>query len=129
MNIEIGGTTPGTSFDQLAITGNATLNGVLALAQFGGFVPGTTDSYRFLTTGGTISGAFSTILVPTAFAGMSLSYQSQFTDAVASPIGPGAPASAINTLIAATQQPILILEEKKILTEEEKKNLGPSCTP
>ena len=129
LNIEIGGTTPGTGFDQLAVTGNATLNGVLALVQFGGFVPASTNGFRFLTTGGTISGAFSTVLVPTAFAGMSLSYQSQFTDALASPIGPGAPASAINTLIAATQQPILIVEENKPLTEEEKKNLGPSCSP
>ena len=129
LNIEIGGTTPGTGFDKLAITGNATLNGVLAIIQSGGFVPAVNDGFRFLTTGGTISGTFSTILVPAAFAGMSLTYQSQLTDALASPIAPGAPASVTNQLIAATQQPILLLEEKKILTEEEKKQLGPSCVP
>ena len=130
LNIEIGGTTPGTGFDKLDITGNATLNGVLTIVPFGNFVATPADSYRFLTTGGTISGTFSTIVVPTAFAGFSLNYQSQFTDALASPFTSSTPGAATNQLIAATKQNILVVEEdKKILTEEEKKKLGPTCAP
>ncbi len=120
LNIEIGGVIPGTGFDKVAVTGNATLNGVLAIAQFGNFVPASTDGFRFLTTGGTINGTFSTILVPAAFAGMSFSYQSQFTDALASAQISSAPQSSTNMLIAATQ-PIVIYEEKEAFTEEQKK--------
>lgn len=120
LNIEIGGATPGTGFDKVAVTGNATLNGVLAVAQFGNFVPASTDGFRFLTTGGTINGTFSTILVPAAFAGMSFSYQSQFADALASTQISSAPQSSTNMLIAATQ-PIVIYEEKEVFTEEQKK--------
>lgn len=49
MNIEIGGPSPGTDFDKVAITGTATLAGVLNVTLINGFVPPPGSTYQFLT--------------------------------------------------------------------------------
>ena len=51
VRIEIGGLTAGTGFDQLNITGNATLDGTLSVGLIGGFVPISGDSFRVLSFG------------------------------------------------------------------------------
>jgi Putative Ig domain/PKD domain/RTX calcium-binding nonapeptide repeat (4 copies) len=47
--IELAGTTPGVSFDQLVITGTANLDGTLAVSALGGYLPNFGDSFRVLT--------------------------------------------------------------------------------
>jgi hypothetical protein len=61
--IEVKGTSPGTGFDRLAVTGNATLDGTLAVTTTG-VQPG---SFKVVDVGGTTSGNFSS----TQFTGQS----------------------------------------------------------
>ena len=72
--IEIGGTTPGTEFDQLIIDGDVSLAGtleVLFVGLEGGtpFAPAANDSFEFLTATGTRNGTFDTLLLPDGFSG------------------------------------------------------------
>jgi hypothetical protein len=60
LQIKIGGLTPGDEFDQLKITGQATLDGTLAVSLISGFVPNTGDSFSVLTFG-SVSGVFAAI--------------------------------------------------------------------
>lgn len=64
---EIAGTAPGTQFDQLAVTGNATLDGTLAIAS-GSFVPALTDTFKIITGAATRTGTFAQ-LTGASFAG------------------------------------------------------------
>jgi len=48
LNIEIGGPTPGVDYDQLQITGNATLGGTLNIGLTNGFRPGNGDNFEVL---------------------------------------------------------------------------------
>ena len=50
LEVEIGGTTPGTQFDLLAVSGAATLDGTVAYTQIGGFEPAFADEFQFLTS-------------------------------------------------------------------------------
>jgi filamentous hemagglutinin family protein len=77
LQIELGGTAAGSSFDQLTVSGNAALDGALVVTQFGSFVATPADTFNIITTGGTVSGAFSSVVVPFVFTGLSSSYQSQ----------------------------------------------------
>src|SRR5262249_38228662 len=58
--VEIGGPNPGTDFDQLPITGQATLDGTLTVNLINGFVPNAGDSFPVLTFGSG-TGVFATI--------------------------------------------------------------------
>jgi hypothetical protein len=58
--IEIGGPNAGTDFDQLNITGQATLGGTLTVNLINGFVPKSGDSFQIMTFGSE-SGVFATI--------------------------------------------------------------------
>ncbi len=49
LNIEIGGTSPGTGYDQLVITGTATLGGTLNVSLINGFTPASGDTFQILT--------------------------------------------------------------------------------
>jgi len=49
LNIEIGGVTAGTQFDQLQIGGSATLNGTLNVSLINSFVPATGNTFPILT--------------------------------------------------------------------------------
>lgn len=48
LTIEIGGTTPGTEFDQLSVGGTATLGGTLNVSLINGFVPGSSDQFSIM---------------------------------------------------------------------------------
>src|SRR5262249_29196709 len=58
--IEIGGPNAGADFDQLAVTGQAALDGTLTVNLTGGFVPSSGDSFQVLTFGAG-TGVFATI--------------------------------------------------------------------
>lgn len=49
LNIEIGGLTAGSQFDQLHITGSATLDGTLNLRLINGFTPNAGDSFQIMS--------------------------------------------------------------------------------
>ena len=59
LNIEIGGTMPGTGYDQLVVTGQVTLDGTLNVSLLGGFAPNIDDAFRVLLFGSG-SGDFAT---------------------------------------------------------------------
>jgi hypothetical protein len=54
--IEIGGTTPGRSYDQLNVSETATLDGSLEISLWNGFMPGIGDSFQILTYDAVIGG-------------------------------------------------------------------------
>lgn len=60
MEIEIGGATPGTQFDQVVVHTAASLGGTLDLRLINGFVPSPTQNFVILEAG-TISGAFANV--------------------------------------------------------------------
>ncbi|BCX46981.1 Tol biopolymer transporter [Haloferula helveola] len=62
--VELGGTTAGSGYDQLAVTGTATLAGVLDVLLVDGFVPDVGDSFDVLVAGARV-GSFGTIDLPT----------------------------------------------------------------
>ena len=57
LNVELGGTSPGTGHDQLVVAGATQLAGTLSLSLVGGHQPVVGAHYRFLTSG-TTTGAF-----------------------------------------------------------------------
>lgn len=63
LEVEIGGAAPGDEYDQLVVTGEATLGGTLRLLLLDDFVPQTGDRFTVLTAG-EVTGAFATIEAP-----------------------------------------------------------------
>jgi hypothetical protein len=61
LDIQIGGLILGTEYDQLNVTGNATLNGSLKVRVANGFVPNNGDSFVILNTSGTTSSDFNSL--------------------------------------------------------------------
>jgi hypothetical protein len=60
LDISIAGTTPGTKYDQLKVTGAASLGGTLNLTLLNGYVPALNATFDILT-GSSVSGTFSTV--------------------------------------------------------------------
>jgi hypothetical protein len=58
--IELGGTTPVTQYDQLAVSGLATISGTLDLTLVSGFLPSVGDTFQIITSG-SATGNFTTI--------------------------------------------------------------------
>ena len=119
LNIELSGSIPVTGYDRVAVGGSATLGGTLGIAQLNGFLPAFGDGFQFLTANGGVNGAFSQVLLPTAFAGMVLNYSTQFTE-LFKPL-PGLLGQ--NMLIAASQ-PIVFYDDKDIFKEEDKMDVS-----
>lgn len=61
--IEIGGTTPGSQYDQINVAGELTLGGTLELSLINGFVPSAGQTFDILNWG-TLAGVFSDIQLP-----------------------------------------------------------------
>jgi autotransporter-associated beta strand protein len=61
--VEIGGTTAGSGFDQLHVSGTASLGGLLTV-QLLGFAPSLGQTFQFLTADGGVAGAFSNLNLP-----------------------------------------------------------------
>ena len=86
LNVEIGGLTPGTEYDRLAVSGLAGLDGGLNVSLIDGFVPALGDSF-FIVTAGSRIGEFASAT------GLELPNKLQFeidyrTDAVVLRAGP-----------------------------------------
>jgi hypothetical protein len=58
LKIELGGLTPGTQFDQLAVTGDATLAGFLNVSLLAGFTLDKGESFKILDIAGMRTGTF-----------------------------------------------------------------------
>ncbi|HYC60119.1 MAG TPA: hypothetical protein VEK79_11200 [Thermoanaerobaculia bacterium] len=69
--IDLGGTTPATQYDQLNVTGTATLNGTLNVAFFGGYIPTGGETYDVLNFASR-SGDFAVKTLPVFPAGGSI---------------------------------------------------------
>jgi hypothetical protein len=65
-NIEVGGLTAGSQFDQINVGGLATLGGTLNVTSWGGYTPVAGNTFDFLTFGSS-AGAFATTNLPAAW--------------------------------------------------------------
>lgn len=126
LNAEIGGTTPGTQYDQLIVTGNATLGGAFNASFLGGFVPVAGDTFNVVQAGGAVSGNFATATGPAGNALVGFYRPSRFDlIAVASALTPG------TTIITVDAPGTLRLSSEFIVAEERKlemaaTDLGPA---
>lgn len=66
LDIELGGTTAGTQYDQLTVTGTATMAGTLNVSLINGFEPQVGDSFSILPYS-TRSGGFTTLNLPEGY--------------------------------------------------------------
>jgi len=68
LEIEIGGPTPGTDHDQLAVTGPAELGGTLRITLVDGFTPQENDRFQIIASSSPTTGAFDTLELPSGLA-------------------------------------------------------------
>jgi hypothetical protein len=66
LNMELGGTSGGTNYDQIRLTGSAVLNGTLNVSFVNGFTPTLSNSFTLLTFANR-SGTFANIVTPPDF--------------------------------------------------------------
>jgi hypothetical protein len=71
LNVDLGGTTAGSQYDQLAVSGSATLGGTLNVATIGSFTPALGNRFQVLTFGSS-SGSFATYHEPSLVSGLFL---------------------------------------------------------
>lgn len=76
LEAEISGTTPGVDYDQLAVEGDAALDGTLRLADIVGGSVAIDDTFTILTATGTVSGTFDAVVPPFGYA-VDLTYNPQ----------------------------------------------------
>ncbi len=65
LEMEVGGATPGTEHDQLAVTGRAALGGTLRVTLADGFTPSNGDRFLLIDASGGASGQFDAVEIPT----------------------------------------------------------------
>jgi hypothetical protein len=78
LTIELGGTTPGSGYDQLAVTGIANLAGTLDVSLLGEFHPSPGNSFTILTFG-SHTGSFTTINLPIPPPEVGMEWQTEYT--------------------------------------------------
>jgi hypothetical protein len=61
--LDLGGLTVGSLYDQITVSGAATVDGTLTVSNFGGFLPVIGNSFTILTSP-SVSGAFTTVNLP-----------------------------------------------------------------
>jgi hypothetical protein len=72
LSCALGGTTPGTNYGRLQVSGTVMLDGALGVELVNGFVPSTNDTFTVLTAG-TRNGTFNNFLYPSNVVTMQLS--------------------------------------------------------
>ncbi len=72
LNIELGGLTPGTGHDQLAIAGDLSLGGTLDVTDLAGFTLNPGMTFELITFAGNLTGTFNNIVNSTGLAGLIL---------------------------------------------------------
>ena len=90
LNIEIGGTTQGTGYDHLNVTGDLALDGALEVSLINGFNPIAGQSFNILDWLGTRTGTFSSLVLPT-LAGLAWNTSQLYTTGVLSVAAAGLP--------------------------------------
>jgi hypothetical protein len=89
LEMELGGTTAGTAYDEIQATGALSLSGTLHVSLINGFVPTTGQAFDILDWG-TLSGTFSSISLPT-LSGLAWNTSQLYTTGVISVTGAGLP--------------------------------------
>jgi len=66
LTVSLGGTTAGSEFDVLAVSGTVTLDGTLAVGLLGAYEPAVGDTYKVITSGeaSSLSGTFASVAMP-----------------------------------------------------------------
>ena len=124
LNVDVNGTTPGTQYDRLVVTGTAALNGTLNIST-GDFVPAAGDSFTIVQATGGMSGTFATINPPAST--LIANYQSTafvLTEPGATPT-PSLGASRSSTPSNLSTD-IIVSEERR--QEKVAANLNPATT-
>ncbi|MEY2490925.1 MAG: hypothetical protein QOC70_2867 [Verrucomicrobiota bacterium] len=101
LSIEIGGTDAGTGYDQLQVSGAASITGNLQVRLVNGFTPIVGQTYRIVNAG-SLSGGFSSITQPSQ-AGISVSNDGGGVTVTITSVVAGAPVISSPTTVAATQ--------------------------
>jgi autotransporter-associated beta strand protein len=83
LNIELGGTVPGSDFDHVTVSATLSLDGALAVSLINGFSPVAGDAFDILDWG-VLGGAFSTIELPTLSTGLTWNTSQLYTTGVLS---------------------------------------------
>jgi T5SS/PEP-CTERM-associated repeat protein len=84
--MELGGTTPGSTYDQIQASGALGLDGILQISLINGFNPAAGQSFDILNWG-SISGTFSSINLPALIAGLTWNTSQLYTTGVLSVAG------------------------------------------
>jgi hypothetical protein len=87
LNIELGGITPGSQYDQLLVSGALSLGGALDVTLINGFTPSAGQAFNILDWG-SLAGTFSSITLPT-LAGLSWNTSQLYTTGMLSVAIPG----------------------------------------
>jgi autotransporter-associated beta strand protein len=90
LQIELAGTTPGSQYDQLHVTGLLSLGGALNVVLDSPFVPAAGNSFDILDWG-TLAGTFSSISLPSLTGGHTWNTSQLYTTGVLSVVAPGIP--------------------------------------
>lgn len=101
MRIEIGGTAAGTGYDQLQVSGVATIAGNLDVWLVNGFTPTVGQTFRIVNAN-SFSGGFSSIAGPSQ-AGISVSNDATGVTVTITSVVAGAPVISSPTTVSATQ--------------------------
>ncbi|MFN3168862.1 MAG: beta strand repeat-containing protein [Phycisphaeraceae bacterium] len=91
VEIEIGGTTPGSEYDQLVIAGDADLGGTLELVLIDGFTPTLGQSFTVLTSAGLNGTSFDAVVGSLIGSGLALEVGYTTTDVVLSVVDAALP--------------------------------------
>jgi hypothetical protein len=83
LQIELGGTNPGSQYDQIDVTGELALGGALDVLLIGGFMPTAGDSFNILDWG-TIDATFDEVNLPSLGAGAAWDDTQLYVDGVLS---------------------------------------------
>lgn len=78
LNIELGGPTPGSGYDQLLVSGPVTLDGFLIVSLINGFPPAAGQTFDILDWG-SVSGAFQSISLPSLSPGLAWNRSQLYT--------------------------------------------------
>jgi hypothetical protein len=81
--LELGGTTPGSGYDQINATGSLTLDGTLAVSLVNGFTPAAGQAFDILDWG-SLAGAFAAVQLPALGAGLTWNTSQLYTTGVLS---------------------------------------------
>ncbi len=90
MNIELGGISPSSQYDQLLVSGQLALGGVLQVSLINGFAPAAGNVFNIFDWG-TLGGTFSAINLPTLASGLTWNTSQLYTTGVLSVAGVGLP--------------------------------------